>query len=281
MRETPLIRFNLRDRGRTHSGQPRNYNIRALADAINSPKCQEQVAARDLQGYLGHWPRVRFGLDATEGGLAYGKAHAVEPALVTTHLKAQDDGTVEHRAEFLDTAPGQVAARMWGSRVGGFSAAIDQLMPRFFGFDYVAQPNFIGNSFRGVALDDAIGGNVGALTYDDVYAAEQDEQAQATILLLDSLQAERSAASSTIEHLQGENEQLLAMLANHGIEASALDAAPLLPMAVEIDAAERIRRDARAFRAADLPVFVAPVQEGPEPPGLYQRLMARFVRRNW
>ena len=80
MQQPPKIRYNLKDRGRTHTGQARNFNIPKLVAAINSDECQERVEARDMIGYLGHWPRVKFGLEATEGGIAEGKAHVVEPA---------------------------------------------------------------------------------------------------------------------------------------------------------------------------------------------------------
>jgi len=279
----PLIRYNLKDRGRRHTGQPRNFNIRAICDAVNSPECQERVLARDMCGYLGHWPRVRFGLDATEGGIADGKAHAVEPAIVTTHLKAFDDGTIEHRTEFLDTASGQIAAKMFANKVGGFSSAIDQTKPKFVAFDYVANPNYVTNSFRGVALDDALGGGVGELTYDDVYAAEQQEREQTIICLLDSLHAERDQACETIEHLRAENEQLLSLLAAKGAEpAAVLDAAHIAPLAVDIAPIERMRRDAALFRgAASLPQFAEPHQAQPslaEKVPLYGRLRNQFLR---
>ena len=275
----PLIRYNLKDRGRQHTGQPRSFNIRAIMDAVNSPECQERVASRDMLGYFGHWPRVRFGMDATEGGIAGGKVHAVEPAIVTTHLRAFDDGTIEHRTEFLDTATGRIAAKMFDSKVGGFSSAIDQMKPRFVAFDYVANPNFVGNSYRGVVLDDAINGSLGELTYDDVYAAEQAEQAQAIITLLDSINAERETTGAVIERLQSENEQLLSMLAKKGIEPSAvLDAASVLPVAVSISAADRINRDAKLFRSADLPTFVAPAEDAAQKSPLYDRLLGKFTR---
>lgn len=275
---TPLIRYNLKDRGRQHTGQPRNFNIKAIVDAVNSPECQERIASRDMLGYFGHWPRVRFGMDATEGGIVGGKVHAVEPAIVTTHLRAFDDGTIEHRTEFLDTAAGRIAAKMFDSKVGGFSSAIDQLKPRFFAFDYVANPNFVGNSYRGVVLDDAISGSLGELTYDDVYAAEQDEQSQSMLILLDGITAERGATASVIERLQAENEQLISMLSSKGMSASSvLDAATIMPVAISIDAADRMRRDAQAFHSAQLPSFISPEKPAPDQP-LHSRLLDKFNR---
>ena len=152
--ETPVIRYNLKDRGRQHTGQHRNFNIKAICDAINGPACQEMVASRGMLGFYGHLPRVRYGMAPVEGGIEGGKYAPVEPAIVTTYLKADYDGNVEHRAQFLDTAAGRLAAKLWEEKVGGFSSAIDQSRPEFYGFDYVAQPNYLNNSFRGIALDE-------------------------------------------------------------------------------------------------------------------------------
>lgn len=73
MRETKTIRYNLKERGRKHVGQERNFNIRAICDAINSPSCQERVATRGMAGYYGHLPRIRFGMSPVDGVLDGGK----------------------------------------------------------------------------------------------------------------------------------------------------------------------------------------------------------------
>lgn len=282
---TPVIRYNLRDRGRQFTGQPRNFNVRAVCDAINSPATQEVVALRTMFGYYGHGPRIRFGLDAVEGGIHAGKYIPVEPAFITTHLKADYDGNVEHRAEFLDTESGRIAEKLWNNKVGGFSSAIDTARPAFHGLDFVLAPNFSANSYRGVALDDAEGGGYAApvMTYDAAYTLEQAERAQggAMSALLDSVQAERLRTSAVIERLQMENEQLLSALARKGIKASAvLDAAPVLPMTVALDGVARLHRDVQEFRSLKtLPEFVAPQPESqPAPPRnrLESRLLSRF-----
>ena len=159
--ETKIITYNLKDRGRQYRGKERNFNIRSIVSAINGPACQERVKNRDMLGYYGHWPRIKFGMVPQEGGMDSGRPSLVEPALVTTFLKAHDDGTIEHQAEFLDTDSGQVAAKLYAGRVGGFSSAIDQHRPEFFGFDYVLEPNYSTN--RGYTLDD-----VRDMTLDDI-----------------------------------------------------------------------------------------------------------------
>ncbi|PIQ55364.1 MAG: hypothetical protein COW02_03390 [Comamonadaceae bacterium CG12_big_fil_rev_8_21_14_0_65_59_15] len=273
MTTTPTIRYNLKDRGRKHMGQERNFNVRAICDAINGPACQERVATRGMAGYYGHLPRIRHGMNPMEGVIDSGKYVPVEPAFVTTYLKADYDGNVEHRAEFLGTAAGKLAQKLFESKMGGFSTAIDTTKPEFFGMDYVIEPNFVGNSYRGVVLDSA------AMTYDDVMQAEVDEQASGMIALLDSLNAERATTQAVISHLQEENEQLLSMLAKTGIPASqVLDAVAIMPIAVSMDAAERQARDAAFFRASDLPTFAAPpAAEQPRSP-VYDRLLGRFNR---
>lgn len=284
---TPVIRYNLKDRGRRFTGQPRNFNVRAICDAINSPATQEVVGLRTMFGYYGHGPRIRFGLDAVEGGIHAGKYIPVEPAFITTHLKADYDGNVEHRAEFLDTESGKIAEKLWNNKVGGFSSAIDTARPAFHGLDFVLAPNYSANSFRGVALDDAEGGGYAApvMTYDAAYALELEERAQGGVMavLLDNVQAERLRTAEVIERLQMENEQLLSALASKKIPASSvLDAAPILPVTVAFDQADRVRRDARAFKSLDsLPAFMAPQSDSrpAQPPSsLESRLLGRFIR---
>lgn len=200
----------------------------------------------------------------------------VVPAFVTTYLKANPDGTIEHKADFANTDTGLAASKLFQSRMGGFSSAIDERKPEFFGFDYVLEPNFTTN--RGYSLDDVSG-----MTLDDIEAAIYDEQLRGVLRLLDSANAERDTASEVIEHLRAENEQLLSMLAAKGIDAgAALDAVAVAPIAVSIDPVERMRRDAAAFRgAASLPQFVEP-QSNADPAEhvpLYGRLLGQFLRR--
>ncbi len=271
--ETSLITYSLTERGRQYRGKERRFNLRALAACINGPECQERIRNRDMLGYYGHWPRIKFGMNPAEGGLVAGKPSLVEPALVTTHLQARDDGTVEHRAEFLATDSGAVAAKLYSSRAGGFSSAIDPGRPEFFGFDYVLEPNYSTN--RGYSLDDVHG-----LSPDDIEAAIYGEQLQGMMRLLDSAHGERERALETIDHLRAENEQLLSLLASKGAaDAAVLDAVPILPLAVSRDAAQRLQRDTEIFRTAVLPSFVLPeTEEPPEAPRLYGRLLSRFTR---
>jgi hypothetical protein len=64
--ETKIITYNLKDRGRQYRGKERNFNIRSIVSAINGPACQERVKNRDMLGYYGHWPRIKFGMNPAE-----------------------------------------------------------------------------------------------------------------------------------------------------------------------------------------------------------------------
>lgn len=279
---TPKIKYSLNDRGRKHTGQPRNYNVKAIFDYINSPECQETVESRGMTGYYGHWTRIRFGMHPSEGGLDSGKPVSVEPAFVTTHLSMTMDGVIEHIAEFLDTASGRLAEKLFfDNQIGGFSSAIDEKEKKFFGFDYVMQPNYLQNSFRGVTLDDAMGGDIGELTYDDVYAAEQEEHLQTIAALLDSAATERATSNEVIERLRDENDRLLGYLAKHNVEPSTvLDSADQdggKPLLVSLDSARLIEKDMRDFKSADkLPRFDDASGPGAEKDVLYDDLVYRL-----
>jgi hypothetical protein len=279
----PLIRYNLKDRGRSHTGQKRNFDIRKIADAINSPATQEVVASRGMLGYYGHAPRVRYGLAPVEGGFEQGKYKVVQPAIVTTHLRADYDGNIEHRTEFLDTDDGQLAAKLWSNKVGGFSSAIDEGKPAFYGFDYVAQPNYLGNSFRNAVLDSAEQGTGDIITYDSVYAVEQAELAggHAIAAILDSIALERGAANAVIEQLTLEREQLMSALAAGGRDPNLIldSMGPERPMMVSSEQRERLSRDRRFFLDSALPGF-EPLPSAAQAPPDYatSRLLSRFGR---
>jgi len=215
--KTGTITFNVRERGRKFRGQERNFDTAAMADLINGPEVQERVKNRDLVGYYGHWPRVMFGMSPGEGGIYQGKQITLEPAIVTTRLRAMPDGTIEHEAEFLDTVPGRTAKRLFSSKSGGFSSAINcrELMGKdvpiaFHGFDYVAEPNFTTN--RGYALDGVY--DDAALVLDGVSMASESS---ASLRILDglytTLQGDYDRLACVQARMQSENAELVAMLA--------------------------------------------------------------------
>lgn len=276
--KTGIIKFNARDRGRKHRGQDRNFDTAVLCSIINSPEVQERVKNRDLEGFLGHWPRVMFGINPGEGGPdpRTGKHVRLEASHVTTMLRCDDAGNIEHEAEFLDTPPGRSAQRLFTSRRGGFSSAIacdsigsaagKDVAVGFYGFDYVSEPNFATN--RGFALDSIKAAaefeGEGRMVLMDSVA--EDNQNTLTLLdgLYNDLQGQYDRMLSVVNEqeaqIQRQNSQiaeLAGMLAKRESGAIArLDAAfertpkrqgrGLLDMAAEFDSLPLVRREADA-----------------------------------
>lgn len=251
MQQPPLIRYNLKDRGRKYRGQERNFNIQAICDSINGPVTQERIKTRAMLGYFGHNPRILAGMEPTESMVINGKYNEIEPAIVTTSLKAYPDGTIEHQTEFLDTVPGRKAARMFKSRVGGFSSAIDERKPEFFGFDYVLDPNYSTN--RPYTLDST------SLTLDAVLDAVHEEEEAFWLHLLAEKDAKIEQLAYALDSAQTDNEQLLSALTKADKELPSDEM--LMPVAVSLDSAQRIQRDIELFRSAKLPTLAEPEQK--------------------
>jgi hypothetical protein len=213
--KTGVIKFNVTQRGRKFRGVERNFDTVAMANLINGGEVQEKVKHRDMLGYFGHWARVKFGLNPVEGGIVDGKHVSLEPAIVTTLLKAHPDGTIEHETEFLDTASGKLAERLFKSNAGGFSSAIDtkragdkQVPIGFYGFDYVLEPNFTTNRGYAVALD-------GVMDAENVFDAVAEQNAMYDTLnhLFDSLQQAYDMQAVAMARVMQENQDLINMLA--------------------------------------------------------------------
>lgn len=259
--ETPLITYNLTDRERSYTGNERNFNLKQIAKVINSPETQERVRLRDMLGYYGHWARTRFGMYPNEGDAV----QQIEPAIVTTFLEADNDGTIRHKAEFLGTKAGRIAEQLFKSRTGGFSSAIDENKPVFFGFDYVLNPNFSGNRGYELALDSIGKTDIKAITFDDMIIAESNEQVDDLLSTITNLNAANSLALDSLNRLIEENEELLSMLVRNntvsksnapifdGIGHAAFSASKL--------PANRILDDINHFKTAHLPKFAEPKTE--------------------
>lgn len=124
---TGTIRYNITDRNRKYVGQPRNFNVPKVVALINSGAVQELVTKGDLYGYLGHGVRKEYGLMPNELGVATCadgqiKLTPIDPCLRTISIKAYEDGTIEHEAEFLDNHLGRTAWQWHTNKVGGFPA---------------------------------------------------------------------------------------------------------------------------------------------------------------
>lgn len=271
--KTDIIRFNLADRGRKHRGQERAFDTVAAANLINGGYIQEQVKNGDMLGYFGHQVRMKYGLRPVESAVSGGKQVILEPAIRTTLLKAQPDGTVEHQVEFLDTTSGKLAARLYRNKTGGFSSAIDvkrigsrQVPVDFCGFDFVFEPNFTANRGYAMALD-------GVLDSADLpdETGEREALLDAVNRILDEQEQAGALMAATMDRLVLENEQLTSMLARSGSKAEvALDG--VLDV-VHLNRTSRLD-DADAFLNADLVPYEKP-KEDPRPESPADRLLSR------
>lgn len=225
LQRTGKIRFNLAERGRTARGVERHFDTAAAARLINSPAVQEKIKHGDMVGYFGHWPRVQFGLNASEGGVVNGQAISVEPNMRLVHCVATPDGWVEHETEFFDNTGGKIAARCFGNKVGGFSSAIraptigGRAVPtEFHGFDYVIEPNYSTNRGYGVTLDGIADG-------DEIFdaVAERNLIIEQCSVMLDSMQSAYDQMAATMARMGEENAYYLSRLAAQGTAPVLLD----------------------------------------------------------
>lgn len=242
MLKTELITYNVHARGRKARGQDRNFDTIALAAMINSASVQETVIHGDMLGYFGHWPRLKLGMALAESGVVDGKMVATPIALRTIELSADNDGTIRHRAEFLDTDQGKIAARLFESKAGGFSSAIDAMpgtnpiVPRaFYGFDYVIEPNYSTNRGHKVVLD-SIGSEEDAGEFMALLDAAMGESTQAASILnamFDSLSRQHGQTLEAMGRLARENDELIGRLARGGravLDSAVLEDTRIAPM---------------------------------------------------
>lgn len=164
-RKTKEITFNIKERGRAHTGVSRdNVDYKTWINLINSPATQESIETGSMIGYYGHQLRIMFGLDVPETVIVGGKQISISPAVRTISKKCDEDGNVTHRLEFLDTPEGEFALQKYRAKIGGFSDVndfkkIDGIVypTAHFGSDYVLQPNYVTNMGDGVLLDSVHG----------------------------------------------------------------------------------------------------------------------------
>lgn len=294
--KTGVIRFNVRDRGRRFRGQDRNFDTAALAALINSGEVQEKVKQGDMVGYYGHWPRVKFGLDVEEGSIVGGKVIALEPAIRTTYLKAYPDGTIEHETEILDTAPGRLVQRLYRSKTGGFSSAMNaprrgsmQVPTSFHGFDYVLEPNYATN--RGYALDSA--GNrieIGDLSEEEEAVLdavdEYTSMVAATTQMFDRVQAEYDRMAEVMDGVQQENVELQSMVLRLRRDLAARPVAAPDPAeagkavldSVVLPEAKTLFVGAESFQKANLQGFEAADAGQDKPKTAADRYIGRMLR---
>jgi hypothetical protein len=261
--KTERIRYNVSERGRQHRGTDRRFDLRALQGLVNGGEVQERVKNRDMHGYYGHWQRMTFGMKTglipPETVVVDGKVVNIEPAFITTYLRADSDGNIEHEAEFLDNASGKIAARLFGSKTGGFSSAM-KTVPRgnlgvpmiFAGFDYVLEPNYTTNRGYELAFDSVEMPDGESVMLDSVMHFQHSMQTMN--VLYDSLHADHALAMQTIQKLIEDNEELTSMHVRGG--QVVLDSVEFQrPLMVDKRATQAFKRNAEAFRDANLVGF--------------------------
>jgi hypothetical protein len=261
MMTTDPIVYNVRERGRKFRGQDRCFDTAALASLINSPEVQEKVRHGDMLGYFGHWPRKKFGMEPQEGGILDGKVVSLPVALKTVELSATPDGTITHRAQFLDTNEGRIAQRLYESKSGGFSSAITPLpgtmpiIPKgFFGFDYVYEPNYTTNRGHKVILDGVeveVDDENELIVLLDQVAEEGLMAASALNALFDSLHTQHTQTLQSMEAMHQRIERLMAENAAL-VSMAAAKVAPVLDSVGTLGVMAKPARNYGAYRQATL-----------------------------
>lgn len=164
--ESVECKFNLFEEGRSYTGNHRSYILESAKKVSVDPAVSEMINLREALGYYGHGRRIlarKMRLSEVEAvAMPDGSKIVVSniPSNVTTSFVVNDDGTVLHKQEFLDTETGKIAASLHKSKVGGFSWACPgrdggsiglTKITGFEGFDYVLNPGFSAN--RGYVLE--------------------------------------------------------------------------------------------------------------------------------
>lgn len=197
LKRTGVIRYNLNDRGRDFNGQDRDVDIAAAMRLINGPAVQELVRQGDVYGYIGHTFREKYGLNVPESVTEGGKVVVLEPNARTVYIKCLPDGTVEHEQEFLNNAPGRIAARLYDSKAYGFSSVFHapeengKRTPKtFHGMDFVRVPNYNTNKGYDAMLDSVEAGAIESLGFAGECAAMMDS--------VDAIMAQNEAQAADI-----------------------------------------------------------------------------------
>lgn len=178
---TEVISYNLNDRGRNFAGQDRKVDIPAAMRVLNGPQVQELVRKGDVFGYIGHMFREKYGLNVPETVIEGGKVVVLEPCVRTVMIKCLPDGTIEHKQEFLNNAPGRIAARLYASKAYGFSSVFHapeenglRTPKTFHGMDFVKNPNYDTNRGYDAMLDSLEAGAIESLGFAGECAALMD-----------------------------------------------------------------------------------------------------------
>ena len=207
--------INIHKEGRSgHNG--RRYVQHSVRAMIDSAATQEGLRLGELFGYFGHTARTLSGKmkpDEQEVVMVNGKPVVMQnvPSNRLVAISLDDDGTLHHT--------GNLVCAMIDSNAGGWSWAVTG--PRnsagdhpqtMYGFDYVAQPNFIPLVRQGAMLDSVGEEVITRLGMDrDGYSAMLDSWAQASearhieeaslydIMMLDGMLIEERNSSALLK----------------------------------------------------------------------------------
>ena len=261
---TKVITYNIKDTGRVFTQVKRNYDAVGASVLLNSTTVQEGVKNGDYFGYFGHWIRELLGLDPQEGGFVDGKLVIVEPALQIKMLKADKNGDISFQVQFLDTAMGNMAKRIYSQKKGGFSIVWDyyknsdgSLLPyQFYGFDMVLTPNFTKN--RGYAMDSTMRDLLGSVAMDSTDMFSMGTLLTPLFEKLRALEADKLRLEATVDDLS-------TALARKQVSATAMDSTKKFNLA-QIQQGESHLLRADDFLSATLVGFQktdddAPVQQ--------------------
>lgn len=275
-KRTGVIRYNLHDTGRQFTGQARKLDIPAAMRLFNGPTLQESIRKGDIVGYVGHQWREKYGLDVPEVVVVDGKQVVLEPAVKTISARCLPDGWLEHEQEFLDTAPGRIAQRLWEGKSWGFSSAIHapaqgglRVPLGYFGMDFVRAPNYDDNRGYGAMLD-----SVGPGCFEDAGMYVADTAAlydSVDSMIRDSDEAARGISEFSLhlcaqnDELLEENAKLLERLRAANIAAPMLDKAPnKMQRPMVVDKGQSMLDSARKFMTSTLPAFEEPANPNAE-----------------
>gem|GEM_PF-463018 len=146
-------RFCLYKNARKGRQNGRNYLLSAVKSMFENAETQEGLKLGELYGYYGHGRRQLAGLDVPETAVVMVEGRPVlidnVPGCRTVHLSIDDEGIITHTQEIFDNEPGRIIAGLLESRAGGWSWATSgkdgtvSIPTRFFGMDYVKNPNFV------------------------------------------------------------------------------------------------------------------------------------------
>ena len=165
-------------------GSPRNYDPKKYKAMVENPKTQMHIKNGYAIGGYTHDIRNSKGLlkNLDDNG------NPIIPALKTLSMEwiptGNGYGLVKHTQRIANNKIGKEIQELIKAGIGGFSSAHNLTTGDFFGFDYVALPNFTTNR---VIVDNTCKNGMCGLNYDNVKNELEDELYSKIEYYLDSL----------------------------------------------------------------------------------------------